>query len=58
VSGAGGGGFIMFLVDPDRRAAVTRAVSARGFVTTSARFTNDGCAIWESPSTVVAAHYR
>jgi D-glycero-alpha-D-manno-heptose-7-phosphate kinase len=55
VSGAGGGGFIMFLVDPDRRAAVTRAVSAQGFITTSARFTNDGCAIWESPSVAAAA---
>ena len=48
VSGAGGGGFVMFVVDPDRRAMLNRAVTARGFITTSARFTNDGCAIWES----------
>jgi len=46
-SGAGGGGFIMFLVDPDRRAAVINAIAANGFTTSSARFTDAGCAIWE-----------
>ncbi len=47
VSGAGGGGFVMFLVNPDRRATVIGALSRRGIVTASARFTEGGCAIWE-----------
>jgi D-glycero-alpha-D-manno-heptose-7-phosphate kinase len=47
VSGAGGGGFMMFLVDPDRRAAVTAALAERGFITASARFTDGGCSIWD-----------
>jgi D-glycero-alpha-D-manno-heptose-7-phosphate kinase len=46
-SGAGGGGFIMFLVEPDRRAAVINAITDNGFTTSSARFTDAGCAIWE-----------
>lgn len=47
VSGAGGGGFIMFLVNPDRRATVIAALEKRDFVTASARFTEGGCAIWD-----------
>jgi D-glycero-alpha-D-manno-heptose-7-phosphate kinase len=47
VSGAGGGGFLMFVVDPLRRAAVMSALDGlgSGFVT-SARFTSEGAISW------------
>jgi D-glycero-alpha-D-manno-heptose-7-phosphate kinase len=47
VSGAGGGGFVMFLVDPARRAHVICAINEAGFEALPARFTEGGCSIWE-----------
>ncbi len=47
VSGAGGGGFVMFLVDPSRRSHVINALAEDGFATSSARFNEGGCSIWE-----------
>jgi D-glycero-alpha-D-manno-heptose-7-phosphate kinase len=47
VSGAGGGGFMMFLAEPERRASVVKALDdATGQQCTGARFTKDGCRTW------------
>lgn len=47
VSGAGGGGFMMFLAEPERYASVVTALQdATGQVPTSARFTADGSRTW------------
>lgn len=49
VSGAGGGGFMVFLVEPERRAAVLRRLSAEpGCETSVCRFTADGAATWRA----------
>ena len=47
VSGAGGGGFIMFLTDPCRRAAVLRALAENspGY-SACTRFNMDGAITW------------
>jgi len=47
VSGAGGGGFMMFLVDPKRRSNVISHLSEQSLTVSGARFTNDGCVSWE-----------
>lgn len=46
VSGAGGGGFIMFLVPLERRRAVMEALAARGHRVEGVRFTAEGATAW------------
>jgi len=46
VSGAGGGGFMMFFVDPMERAAVMRALSGRSGQVISCTFTDIGAQSW------------
>ncbi|HYF06309.1 MAG TPA: hypothetical protein VD970_01710, partial [Acetobacteraceae bacterium] len=46
VSGAGGGGFIMFLVPLERRRTVTDALTANGFRCESIRYTDEGALAW------------
>jgi D-glycero-alpha-D-manno-heptose-7-phosphate kinase len=47
VSGAGGGGFVMFLVDPSRKVNVIKCLVAAGLDPASPRFTHEGCVAWE-----------
>lgn len=46
ISGAGGGGFMMFLVDPDRRPDVCRALSATPGRVQVAHFSRQGSMAW------------
>jgi len=46
VSGAGGGGFMMFLVDPVKREAVVRALQAQGGQVMPCHFTKHGSEAW------------
>jgi D-glycero-alpha-D-manno-heptose-7-phosphate kinase len=50
VSGAGGGGFIMFIVPPESRLAVVRALNAAGGQAAGVQFTMDGVESWQSPN--------
>ena len=47
VSGAGGGGFMMFLVDPTQREGLKRLLSTFGGVAQAARFTPTGAESWD-----------
>lgn len=47
VSGAGGGGFMMFLVDPTRREGLKRLLGTFGGVAQAARFTSTGAESWD-----------
>ena len=47
VSGAGGGGFMMFFADPTRRMAVIRALRALGTETLTCHFTKHGTEGWK-----------
>ena len=46
VSGAGGGGFMMFLVDPTQREGLKRLLSTFGGAAQAARFTNVVAESW------------
>jgi D-glycero-alpha-D-manno-heptose-7-phosphate kinase len=46
VSGAGGGGFMMFIVPPHRRIAVIRALNATGAEAGGVHFTGQGAESW------------
>lgn len=46
VSGAGGGGFMMFIVPPHRRVQVVRALNEAGGTATGVHFTADGAESW------------
>lgn len=46
VSGAGGGGFMMFLCDPERRIDLVRALQAEGGTTLDFHFTQQGASAW------------
>jgi len=46
VSGAGGGGFVIFFVDPSRRMDVIRAVDGSGGAVRPCHFTNRGTEGW------------
>jgi D-glycero-alpha-D-manno-heptose-7-phosphate kinase len=46
VSGAGGGGYMVFLVPPDRRMAVCRALDRFDGVTSNCHFTEHGTQAW------------
>ena len=48
VSGAGGGGFMMFLVPPARRVEVIRALNAAGGQATGIHLVQEGAEIWTS----------
>jgi D-glycero-alpha-D-manno-heptose-7-phosphate kinase len=51
VSGAGGGGFLMLIVDPRRRIEVTRSLQEEcGGTVTPCLFTKSGAATWRIPS--------
>lgn len=47
VSGAGGGGFMMFLVDPTRREGLKRLLATFGGTAQAARFTKTGAESWD-----------
>jgi D-glycero-alpha-D-manno-heptose-7-phosphate kinase len=47
VSGAGGGGFMMFFADPSKRMAVVRALRAHGTETLTCHFTKHGTEGWK-----------
>jgi len=47
VSGAGGGGFIMFIVDPTRRTEVIKALSVLGGTVTPFQFSDGGVHGWK-----------
>jgi D-glycero-alpha-D-manno-heptose-7-phosphate kinase len=47
VTGAGGGGFMMFLVDPSRREDLKRLLSKFGGTAQAARFTGTGAESWD-----------
>jgi D-glycero-alpha-D-manno-heptose-7-phosphate kinase len=46
VSGAGGGGFMMFIVPPDRRIGVVRALNAAGGTAGGVHLTGQGAESW------------
>ena len=46
VSGAGGGGFVMFLVAPERRETLIRALNVAGSQATAVKFTQNGAESW------------
>jgi D-glycero-alpha-D-manno-heptose-7-phosphate kinase len=46
ISGAGGGGFMMFLCDPSDRVALVRALAQQGGTVFDSRFTYDGATSW------------
>lgn len=46
ISGAGGGGFMMFIVDPDERARVIRALNQSGGAASGVSFTEKGVESW------------
>ena len=46
VSGAGGGGFVMFIVPPENRATLIRALSTGGATATAVHFTTVGAESW------------
>ncbi len=48
VSGAGGGGFMMFFVSPDRRMDVTRALSRHEGQVSNCHFTKHGTQAWRT----------
>jgi D-glycero-alpha-D-manno-heptose-7-phosphate kinase len=47
VSGAGGGGFLMFIVPPEDRLGLITALSAAGAQAGSVKFTERGCETWQ-----------
>lgn len=49
VSGAGGGGFIMLLADPERRLGLIRALNAAGGEASAVKLTFDGAEAWSVP---------
>lgn len=49
VSGAGGGGFLMFCTDPENRYRLTAALNEAGGVASAVKFTLDGAEAWSVP---------
>jgi D-glycero-alpha-D-manno-heptose-7-phosphate kinase len=49
VSGAGGGGFMMFLTQPDDRLDLIQALGAAGATASPVKFTEIGCETWQTP---------
>jgi D-glycero-alpha-D-manno-heptose-7-phosphate kinase len=50
ISGAGGGGFIMFIVRPEDRVDVIDALNAAGATANPVKFTDKGCESWQAKS--------
>ncbi len=50
VSGAGGGGFMMFLVAPRQRTQLIQTLNAHGGAATGVHFTSEGAGSWAWPS--------
>lgn len=50
VSGAGGGGFIMLLADPERRLGLIRALNSAGGDASAVKLTFDGAEAWTVPA--------
>ncbi len=48
VSGAGGGGFVMFIVPPQRRMALIHGLNEAGGVASGVHFTQEGVESWET----------
>jgi D-glycero-alpha-D-manno-heptose-7-phosphate kinase len=46
VSGAGGGGFLMFMTDPEQRYRLVSALNAKGTIASSVQFTEGGVESW------------
>lgn len=49
VSGAGGGGFMMFVVEPEDRLQLVEALNGAGARASSVVFTEAGCEAWRAP---------
>jgi D-glycero-alpha-D-manno-heptose-7-phosphate kinase len=50
VSGAGGGGFILFVVPPEQRLTLMRALAGTGVGSAElCRFTHEGVSVWRAP---------
>ena len=49
ISGAGGGGFMMFMVDPSRRNDLRAALNAAGATASFVSLTQDGARAWVAP---------
>ncbi|MGH7045116.1 MAG: hypothetical protein ACREE2_01840 [Stellaceae bacterium] len=49
ISGAGGGGFLMFIVDPEDRQGLLEALNAAGGVAGPVKFVERGCETWQVP---------
>lgn len=49
VSGAGGGGFLMFCTDPENRYRLTAALNEAGGAASAVKFTLDGAEAWSVP---------
>lgn len=47
VSGAGGGGFMFFLVHPEHRFRLLETLSEAGAAATPVKFTQNGCEVWQ-----------
>ncbi len=47
VSGAGGGGFMFFIVDPESRYRLLEILSAAGAASSPVKFTMQGCETWQ-----------
>lgn len=47
VSGAGGGGFLMFIVPPESRHDLVEALCAAGAEASPVKFTHEGCESWQ-----------
>lgn len=50
ISGAGGGGFFVFFVDPDRREAVRRVLETHGAKAEFVSLCEDGARAWQAPA--------
>jgi D-glycero-alpha-D-manno-heptose-7-phosphate kinase len=49
VSGAGGGGFMMFIVAPEDRLGLIQALNETGARASPVKFTTVGCEAWQAP---------
>jgi D-glycero-alpha-D-manno-heptose-7-phosphate kinase len=47
ISGAGGGGFLMFITAPEDRLGLIEALNAEGGSASAAKFTETGCETWQ-----------
>lgn len=48
VSGAGGGGFMMFISAPENRLALIEALNNAGAIASPVKFTENGCETWQT----------